>query len=47
MSLEPEWLNRLKDLLKGKDGPRNIAYCVFLVIYLLTGIVIYLAHTIL
>ena len=47
MSLEPEWLIKLKDLFKGKDGPRNIAYCVFFVIYLLVGIFIYLAHTIL
>ena len=47
MSLEPEWLIRLKDLFKGKDGPRNIAYFIFFIIYLVTGIVIYLAHTIL
>ena len=47
MSLEPEWLIALKSLFKGKDGPRNIAYCVFFVIYLVVGIVIYLAHTML
>ncbi len=45
--MKPEWLMRLEDLFKGKDGPRNIAYCVFFVIYLITGIVIYLAHTML
>ena len=47
MSLEPEWLIALRSLFKGKDGPRNIAYAVFFIIYLVTGILIYLAHTML
>jgi len=45
--MKPEWLMRLEDLFKGKDGPRNISYAVFFVIYLVTGILIYLAHTML
>ena len=45
MSLEPEWLTRLKDLFKGKDGPRNVAYAVFFVIYLIAGIVIYVLNS--
>lgn len=47
MSLKPDWLTRVESLFKGKDGPRNIAYAVFFVIYLVVGIFIYLAHTIL
>jgi len=43
--MKPEWLIRLEDLFKGKDGPRNIAYAVFFVIYLLTGIVIYVLNS--
>ena len=45
MSLEPEWLIALRSLFKGKDGPRNIAYAVFFVIYLIAGIVIYVLNS--